>query len=114
MPDTPAAPAGWQAIGFIGNAGDSKKCKDGWNGYATLGNKGQLKAVLQGRGAATVMYTNCWSVGYAKAKPVLLYVNGVKKDQSESKTGNPRTYRCSGDAVPFSLQSLTCPRIPGA
>ena len=109
MSDAPAAPAGWKATGFTGNLGDYQKCKDGWNGYATLGNKGQLKASLKGSGVATVVYGACMGEGFAS-----LYVNGVKEDQSESKTGNPRTYRCSGDAAPFSLQSLTCPRIPGA
>ena len=83
------APVGWHVVGFNGNVGNGRKCKNGWNAYANGSNQGQLYATMKGSGIATVQYRDCWSEGF-----VGLYVNGLKMDQSSTNDGKLQTYRC--------------------
>ena len=96
VPDGPAAPAGWEVIGFTSNFGDKRSCKDGWNAFANKldGKQGKLRATMKWRGRATVKYKDCNQASF-----VGLYLNGVRKDQAEPKDDNPRTYRCSAVAA---------------
>ena len=48
------APVGWHVVGFTGDVGNGRKCKNGWNAYANGGNQGQLSARMTGSGIATV------------------------------------------------------------
>lgn len=97
--DGPTAPPGWVTRGFNGNVGNSRGCASGWNAYANGGHQGELVATLKGEGRATVQYADCWKEGH-----VVLYLNGVRKDQTQDGTGAVKTYSFdfqNGDKLMF-------------
>ena len=84
----PEAPDGWSAEGFLGMV-TGRDCKGAWRAFADADAQGKLFGTLRGSGRATVTYKDCWSSGF-----VGLYVNGAKKDQTETNSGAQKIFRC--------------------
>ena len=85
----PQAPDGWTAEGFDKGMSGRGNCAGAWTAVANADAQGKLFGTLNGSGRATVTYKDCWSSGF-----VGLYVNGAKKDQTETNSGAQKIFRC--------------------